>query len=55
MDGLFPRRTRKISVTEAMKYIFKVRKPEKLWVNKGKELHNKDVKFLIELNENMFK
>ena len=37
------------SVASALKTIFKERKPEKMWVDKGKELYNKDVKELIEL------
>ena len=34
-------------VAEALKTIFKERKPEKLWTDKGKEFYNKDVKGLI--------
>ena len=37
------------SVASALKTIFKERKPEKMWVDKGKEFYNKDVKELIEL------
>ena len=37
------------SVVSALKTIFKERKPEKMWVDKGKEFYNKDVKELIEL------
>ena len=37
------------SVASALKVIFKRRKPEKMWVDKGKEFYNKDVKDLIEL------
>ena len=37
------------SVPSALKTIFEERKPEKMWVDKGKEFHNKDVKDLIEL------
>ena len=37
------------TVAEALKTIFKERKPEKMWVDKGKEFYNKDVKDLIEL------
>ena len=37
------------SVASALKTIFKERKPEKMWVDKGKEFFNKDVKELIEL------
>ena len=37
------------SVTSALKTIFKERKPEKMWVDKGKEFYNKDVKHSIEL------
>ena len=36
-------------VASALKTIFKERKPEKMWVDKGKEFYNKDVKDLIEL------
>ena len=36
-------------VASALKTIFKERKPEKIWVDKGKEFYNKDVKDLIEL------
>ena len=37
------------TVATALKTIFKERKPEKMWVDKGKEFYNKDVKDLIEL------
>ena len=37
------------SVASALKTIFKERKPEKMWVDKGKEFYKKDVKDLIEL------
>ena len=37
------------SVASALKTIFKERKPEKMWVDKGKEFYNKDVRELIEL------
>ena len=37
------------SVASALKTIFGERKPEKMWVDKGKEFYNKDVKDLIEL------
>ena len=37
------------SVATAFKQIFKERKPTKIWVDKGKEFYNKDVKSLIEL------
>ena len=37
------------SVASALETIFKERKPEKMWVDKGKEFYNKDVKDLIEL------
>ena len=37
------------SVASALKTIFEKRKPEKMWVDKGKEFYNKDVKDLIEL------
>ena len=37
------------SVASALKTIFKERKPEKMWVDKGKEFYNKDVKDLIKL------
>ena len=38
-----------VEVAKALKKIFKERKPEKLWVDKGKEFYNKDVKSLIEI------
>ena len=37
------------SVASALRTIFEERKPEKMWVDKGKEFYNKDVKDLIEL------
>ena len=37
------------SFASALKTIFKERKLEKMWVDKGKEFYNKDVKDLIEL------
>ena len=37
------------SVASALKTIFKERKPEQMWVDKGKEFYDKDVKDLIEL------
>ena len=37
------------TVAEALKTIFKERKPEKMWTDKGTEFKNKDVKDLIEL------
>ena len=37
------------SVASALKTIFKERKPEKMWVDKGKEFYKKDVKDSIEL------
>ena len=37
------------SVALALETIFKERKPEKMWVDKGKEFYNKHVKDLIEL------
>ena len=37
------------SVASALKTIFEEMKPEKMWVDKGKEFYNKDVKDLIEL------
>ena len=37
------------SVASALKTIFEERKLEKMWVDKGKECYNKDVKDLIEL------
>ena len=37
------------TVADALKDIFKKRKPEKLWADKGKEFDNKNVKDLIEL------
>ena len=36
------------TVAEAVKTIFEERKPAKMWVDKGKEFYNKDVKDLIE-------
>ena len=36
-------------VASASKTIFEERKPEKMWVDKGKEFYNNDVKDLIEL------
>ena len=37
------------TVASALKTIFEERKPEKMWVDKGKEFYNKDVKGLIKL------
>ena len=37
------------SVASALKTIFEERKPEKMWVDKGKEFYKKDVKDLIKL------
>ena len=37
------------SVASPLKTIFEERKPGKMWVDKGKEFYNKDVKDLIEL------
>ena len=37
------------SVASALETIFKDRKPEKMWVDKGKEFYNTYVKDLIEL------
>ena len=37
------------SVASALKTIFKERKPEKMWMDKGKEFYNKHVKDSIEL------
>ena len=37
------------SVASALKTIFEERKPEKMWVDKGNEFYNKDVKDLFEL------
>ena len=37
------------AVSIALKHIFKERLPKKLWVDKGKEFYNKDVKSLVEL------
>ena len=37
------------SVLSTLKTIFKERKPEKMWVDKGKDFYNKDVKDLIDL------
>jgi len=36
-----------IAVANALEQVFKERKPEKLWVDKGKEFYNKDVRKLI--------
>ena len=37
------------TVADVLKDIFKKRKPEKLWTDKGREFYNKDVKDLVEL------
>ena len=37
------------TVAEALKTIFKERKPEKMWTDRGNEFYNKDVRDLIEL------
>ena len=37
------------TVANALKTIFKERKPEKIWTDKGREFYNKDVKDLIEI------
>ena len=37
------------SIAMALKTIFKERQPEEMWVDKGKEFYNKDVKELVEL------
>ena len=37
------------TVASALKTIFKEGKPEKIWVDKGKEFYNKNVKELVEL------
>ena len=37
------------TVANALKTIFKERRPQKLWTDKGREFYNKDVKELIEL------
>ena len=37
------------SIASALRVIFEERIPEKMWVDKGKEFYNKDVKDLIEL------
>ena len=36
-------------VAKALRQIFKERKPSKLWVDKGKEFYNKEVRSLVEL------
>ena len=36
-------------VAGALQKVFKERKPEKLWVDKGKELYNKHVRQLVDL------
>ena len=47
---IIPLKTKKgETVAEALKTIFRERKPETLWTDKGKEFYNKDVKGLIEL------
>ena len=38
-----------VEVANALRQIFKERKPEKLWVDKGKEFYNSEVKALIDL------
>ena len=38
-----------VELANALRQIFKERKPEKLWVDKGKEFYNKDVKSLIDI------
>ena len=38
-----------IEVANALKQIFKHRKPDKMWVDKGKEFYNKHVQALVEL------
>ena len=38
-----------VKVANALRQIFEERKPEKLWVDKGKEFYNKDVKSLIDI------
>ena len=38
-----------VEVANALQNIFKERKPEKLWVDKGKEFYNRDVQKLISL------
>lgn len=43
------------SITEAFKSVFKTRKPEKLWVDKGKEFYNKTfLTFLLDKNVNIY-
>ena len=37
------------SVASALKTIFKERQPEKMWVDKGREFYNENVKSLVEL------
>ena len=37
------------SVASALRIIVKERKPEKMWVDKGKEFYNNDVKELVKL------
>jgi len=36
-----------IAVANALEHVFTERKPDKLWVDKGREFHNKDVRKLI--------
>ena len=38
-----------VEVANALRQIFIERKPEKLWVDKGKEFYNKDVKSPIDI------
>ena len=38
-----------VEVANALRQIFEERKPEKLWVDKGKEFYNKDVKSLTDI------
>ena len=47
---IVPLKTKRgIEVAGALKQIFEERKPEKLWVDKGKEFYNADVKALIDI------
>ena len=49
-DWIVPLKNKKgETVANALKTIFKERKPGKLWTDKGREFYNKDVKDLVEL------
>ena len=48
MDDSFEEQNRNWG-RRCFKKVFKERKPEKLWVDKGKEFYNKNVQQLVEL------